>query len=101
MPTSAIGNNARSGSFSSGIDKKTITLIKTSISDLADDSGWAFLGAVGNLVIKKNPAFDPRNYNFSKLSQMIRSINGIECEERINEKNPLVTLIYIRNQEDN
>jgi len=100
MPMSVAGNNVKSGSSASGIDKKTITLIKTSISDLADDSGWAFLGAVGNLVIKKNPAFDPRNYNFTKLSHMIRSINGIESEERINEKNPLVTLIYIRNQED-
>lgn len=82
------------------IDKATINLILTSIDDLADDNGWAFLGAVGNLVLKKKPSFDSRNFGFAKLSQMIRSIDGIECEERINEKNPLVTLIYIRNVED-
>jgi len=82
------------------IDKATINLILSSIDDLADDNGWAFLGAVGNLVLKKKPSFDSRNFGFAKLSQMIRSIEGIECEERINEKNPLVTLIYIRNEED-
>jgi len=82
------------------VDKATISLITSSIADLADDNGWAFLGAVGNLVLKKKPSFDSRNFGFAKLSQMIRSIEGIESEERINEKNPLVTLIYIRNSED-
>jgi uncharacterized LabA/DUF88 family protein len=82
------------------IDRATIQLITSSIADLADDNGWAFLGAVGNLVLKKMPSFDSRNFGFAKLSQMIRSMEGIECEERINEKNPLVTLIYIRNMED-
>ena len=82
------------------VDKATINLIVSSIADLADDNGWAFLGAVGNLVLKKKPSFDSRNFGFAKLSQMIRSIEGIESEERINEKNPLVTLIYIRNMED-
>lgn len=82
------------------IDNDTIELIVSSISDLADDSGWAFLGAVGSLILKKRPAFDSRNYGFSKLSQMIRSIGMIESEERINEKNPAVTLVYIRSNEE-
>jgi hypothetical protein len=82
------------------IDEDTIDLITSSISDLADDNGWAFLGAVGSLVLKKRPSFDSRNYGFSKLSQMVRIIDKIQIAERINEKNPLVTLIYIRNIED-
>ncbi len=82
------------------IDRATISLITSSITDLADDNGWAFLGAVGNLILKKQPSFDSRNFGFVKLSQLIRSIDTIESEERINEKNPLVTLIYIRNLED-
>ena len=84
----------------SRIDKETINLIRSSISDLADDQGWAFLGAVGNLVLKKRPSFDSRNFGFAKLSQLVQSINSIECEERINDKNPLVTLIFVRDQED-
>lgn len=50
------------------LDKKTISFIKTTINDLADDSGWAFLGEVGSLLVKKQPNFDPRNYGFKKLA---------------------------------
>jgi hypothetical protein len=45
---------------------RTIELIESSIDDIADDDGWAFLGDVGNLIVKKKPEFDPRNYGFFK-----------------------------------
>lgn len=83
------------------LNRSTIQLIKHSINDVADDDGWAFLGAVGNHIMKKRPDFDSRNYGFAKMSKMIQSINGLECEPRINEKNSNVTLIYVRNKEDN
>src|SRR5690606_38330971 len=50
----------------STMEPKMIRLIADSISDLADDDGWAFLGNLGNLILKKQPDFDPRNYGFSK-----------------------------------
>ena len=43
-------------------DKNLVTLLTTSINDLADENGWAFLGDLGNLLLKKRPDFDPRNY---------------------------------------
>ncbi len=55
------------------VDHKLIRLIKTSIEDIADDDGWAFLAAVGLLINKKKPDFDPRNYGFSKLTPLIKS----------------------------
>ena len=82
------------------INRATVKLIKSSISDVADDAGWSFLGAVGNLIMKKRPDFDPRNYGFTKLSQMIRSMDGIESEERKNDKNPQSSLFYIRNKDE-
>src|SRR6056297_281175 len=48
----------------SKIDKRTQNLIFNSIEDLGDEDGWAFLGDVGNLIIKKSPEYDPRNYGF-------------------------------------
>ena len=42
-------------------------LIASSITDLADENGWAYLGDVGNLILKKQPDFDPRNFGFPKL----------------------------------
>ena len=57
-------------------------LIRTSIDDVADDSGYAFLADVGNLMNKKRPDFDPRNYGFMKLSLLIKSLNEFEVDER-------------------
>ena len=47
-------------------------LIATSITDLADENGWAYLGDVGNLILKKQPDFDPRNFGFPKLTPLIK-----------------------------
>ncbi len=70
-------------------------LIATSISDLADENGWAYLGDVGNLILKKQPDFDPRNFGFPKLTPLIRSLD-FEIDERESGQNH-IKHIYIRN----
>jgi len=71
----------------SKIDEPTIDLIEDSIDDISDDSGWAFLGDVGNLIVKKKPEFDPRNYGFAKLTPMLKSLTDIlEIDERDSDK---------------
>ncbi len=77
------------------LDKKTIQLIASSISDLADESGWAFLGEVGKLILKKEPDFDSRNYGFKKLGQLIKSIHNFEIDERVTDKSN-IKLVYIK-----
>lgn len=77
------------------IDEKTIQLIASSISDLADESGWAFLGEVGNLILKKEPDFDSRNYGFKKLGQLIKNITHFEIDERHTDKGN-IKLVYIK-----
>lgn len=64
------------------IDAKLIYLISQSIHDIEDENGWAYLGEVGQLISKKQPAFDSRNYGFAKLSTLIRSIDQYEMEYR-------------------
>jgi uncharacterized LabA/DUF88 family protein len=80
------------------ITPKVIKLIASSISDLAEDDGWAFLGDVGNLIQKKQPNFDSRNYGFQKLTPLIKSIKEFEIEKRENSKGQL-KLIYVRVKE--
>ncbi len=78
------------------IDEPTIELIESTIEDLADDAGWAFLGDVGNLVVKKKPEFDPRNYGFSKLTPMLKSLTDIlEIDERDSDKKG-IKHVYVR-----
>ena len=76
--------------------RKARRLISSSISDLADENGWAFLGDVGNLILKKQPDFDPRNFKFAKLTPLIRSLD-FEIDERESGQNN-IKHIYIRNK---
>jgi len=71
-------------------------LIASSITDLADENGWAFLGDVGNLILKKQPDFDPRNFGFPKLTPLIKSLD-FEIDERESGQNH-IKHIYIRNR---
>jgi len=64
------------------IDQELTKLISDSISDLADENGWAFLGELGNLILKKKPDFDSRNYGFEKMLPLIKSLNKFEIDER-------------------
>jgi uncharacterized LabA/DUF88 family protein len=77
------------------VDDDTINLISSTITDLADDSGWAFLGEIGSLILKKQPDFDPRNFGFGKLAPLIRSIGKFEIDERETDKKR-GKLIYVR-----
>lgn len=66
----------------SKIDKGFIKLVRQSINDLSDEEGWAFLGDLGNFILKKQPDFDPRNYGYPKLLPLIKSISSIVVDER-------------------
>lgn len=78
------------------ITPKVIRWIASTISDLSDDDGWAYLGDVGNLLIKKQPNFDSRNYGFEKLTPLIKSIKKFEIEQR--EHKGRSKLIFVRNK---
>jgi len=80
------------------ITPKVINLISSTISDLADDDGWAFLRDVGSLLQKKQPNFDSRNYGFPKLTPLIKSIKKFDIERRESPKGRF-RLIYVKNKE--
>ncbi|NLR74865.1 NYN domain-containing protein [Leeia aquatica] len=48
----------------------------------AGEDGWAQLGKVGQLVSASQPDFDPRNYGFGKLRQLIESFGDFQLETR-------------------
>lgn len=81
------------------INKKLIQLLKTTVMDLADDDGWAFLGDMGNLIIKKRPDFDPRNYGYQKLTPLIKSLNKVfDIDVRVADKKN-IKHIYVKIKE--
>jgi hypothetical protein len=77
------------------VDSELTKLISDSITDLADENGWAFLADLGNLLLKKKPDFDPRNYGFEKMLPLIKSLQKYEVDVReTGKKNN--KLVYVR-----
>ncbi|MCL6294819.1 NYN domain-containing protein [Jejuia spongiicola] len=79
------------------ITPKVIRLLKNSVADAADDDGWAFLGDVGSLILKKQPNFDSRNFGYEKLTPLFKSLDQFEMEQR-DQTNTRFKLIYVRNK---
>ncbi len=77
------------------MNRNVINLITNSIRDVEDDEGWAFLADVGNMLVKRQPSFDSRNYGYDKLTTMIRSIDNFDVQFR-ETSNPNIKLVYIR-----
>lgn len=85
----------------SNVDKITpniIRLLKNTVADAADEDGWAFLGDVGSLIIKKQPNFDSRNFGFEKLTPLFKSLDQFEIEQRDRGGGGRFKLIYVRNK---
>ena len=64
------------------IDRKLLKLLHDAVDDHAEESGWAYLGSVGQKINVRSTDFDPRNYGFRKLGDMFRAIPQFETEER-------------------
>lgn len=78
-------------------DAKLVSMVRNGIEDAADDTGWASLGIVGQKVANSNPDFDPRNYGYKKLGELIRAMQLFEVDERPMENSPAHN-IYIRDK---
>lgn len=77
------------------IDVKLISLLTNSVESLADESGWTFLGDLGNFILKKKADFDPRNYGFQKLLPLIKATNKFVIDERVAGNNN-IRHIYLK-----
>ena len=80
------------------VPEDIINLIADSVADLADDDGWIDMSNLGNLIIKKQPDFDPRTYGFGKLSNMLKNLPRFEVQVR-ETADPNVRPMYVRDVE--
>ena len=55
-----------------------------SIEKATSEEGRAHLGAVGTQLLKLLPDFDPRNYGFQKLSELVASIPNLKLDRHKN-----------------
>lgn len=63
-------------------DVSLVRLLTTAAESSADEEGWATIGNLGTRLAQHAPDFDPRNYGYSKLGQLIVATGLFEIEER-------------------
>ncbi|MFK2903434.1 NYN domain-containing protein [Dyella ginsengisoli] len=63
-------------------DTKLLNLFRKAIAANEDEDGWANLGAIGSSVAKQTPEFDPRNYGYRKLSELVDATGLFEIDQR-------------------
>ena len=80
------------------VPNDVVRLIADSIADLAADDGVVFMGELGNLILKKQPDFDNRNYGYKSLSAMIKTIDRFEIEFR-QTADPNIKHVFVRDKE--
>ena len=81
----------------SRVPRAVVELIADAVETMADEDGYAFMGDLGNLLVKKQPDFDPRNFGFSKLTQLVRYLPRFEVDVRQTSL-PHVKHIYVRDK---
>jgi uncharacterized LabA/DUF88 family protein len=64
-------------------DTKLVTLLRNAVEASSDDSGWSHLAPMGSNIAKQAPDFDPRNYGYSKLGELVAATKLFEIEERL------------------
>jgi uncharacterized LabA/DUF88 family protein len=64
-------------------DPKLVNLLRNAVEASSDDSGWAHLASVGSNIAKQAPEFDPRNYGYKKLGELVSATKLFQIEQRL------------------
>jgi uncharacterized LabA/DUF88 family protein len=63
-------------------DAKLVNLLRNAVEASSDESGWAHLAPVGSNIANQSPDFDPRNYGYVKLGELVSATKLFEIEQR-------------------
>ncbi|MEJ5991142.1 NYN domain-containing protein [Ramlibacter sp. PS3R-8] len=56
-------------------------MLLTALEATAREDGWALLSALGGQLTRNHPAFDPRNYECTKMGELMRKQTYLEVKE--------------------
>ena len=69
--------------------------LRTIVTENSDEDGWMFIGTIGNLLVKRYPDFDVRNFGFSKLTPFIESLDLFDIKS-VRTRDSSVKLLYVK-----
>ena len=56
-------------------------ILSSAIRSTSKDDGWSHLAEVGSYLTKSHAAFDPRDYGYSKLGELVRAEPYVEVKD--------------------
>lgn len=81
----------------SGYDLESVKEALREIAwDRSDEQGWIFTGSIGNMLLKRMPEFDVRNFGYKKLSEFLDSLDMFEKKQIISSEDESVKAIYYK-----
>ncbi len=63
-------------------DTRLVLQLRNAVDSAADENGWAQLGTAGSKIVNQAPDFDPRNYGYKKLRDLIEATKLFDIEAR-------------------
>ena len=69
--------------------------IRTIVTENSDEDDWMFIGTIGNLLVKRYPDFDVRNFGFNKLTPFVESLDMFDIKS-VRTHDSSVKLIYVK-----
>lgn len=87
LPASAPASKSKS-SAPITLGREDEQIVRQAVTDASREDGFADLGPVGSLILKRSPAFDARAYGCRKLGELMRQLPFIETKEVQSDKSP-------------
>jgi Fe-S-cluster formation regulator IscX/YfhJ len=63
-------------------DARLVQLVRCAIEAESDEDGWSNLGPVGSYIAKQAPEFDPRNWGYTRLSDLVTALGLFEIDRQ-------------------
>ncbi|EAT60092.1 NYN domain-containing protein [Chlorobium sp. BLA1] len=78
-------------------DTRLVRLLRNAVEASSDESGWAHLATTGGNIAKQSPEFDPRNYGYIRLGELLEATKLFDFDERV-LGNGQSRAIYVRDK---
>ena len=63
------------------LDLRMLNTLRHAVDDRVDEAGWSHMGSVGQTILNRSPEFDPRNFGFKKLRDLLESTKLFEFKD--------------------
>jgi uncharacterized LabA/DUF88 family protein len=88
------GRRGRKTSAELNEDTTLVNLLRNAVEHSAGEDGWAYLGQIGQHIANQAPEFDPRNYGYKKLGDLVRATQIFDVDERRSADSPGIS-VYV------